>query len=344
MARAYADHCLAISTGEIAGIGPDLILKLWSQKRVLGLPPFLVVGDMNALQSRAASLAPQLGTLRVRAATPHNAAVLFDENLPVLDIGSGGECTPGVLDVRHAPFTIKALELATNLVLEGQCRALVTGPIQKSILMHDGFAYQGHTDFLGALAQKAGFEAKAVMMLAAPELKVVPITVHQSLQSVFETLSETLIIQTAKIVDTAMKKDFDLPAPRLAIAALNPHAGEHGAMGQEDEIIIRPAIKKLQEMGINATGPYPADSLFHEKARRHYDVALAMYHDQALIPIKTLAFDRAVNVTLGLPFVRTSPDHGTALDLAGKGTADPTSFAQAILLAQRLSAQRMKDQ
>jgi 4-hydroxythreonine-4-phosphate dehydrogenase len=224
-------------------------------------------------------------------------------------------------------------------VCAGAASAIVTNPIAKNVLYLSGFAEPGHTEYLGKLAEEAtGVAVQPVMMLWSPELAVVPVTIHLALKDVVARLTSDLIVETGRIVARDLRDRFGIARPRLAIAGLNPHAGEDGALGDEDQIVVRPAVERLRSEGINARGPLPADSLFHEAARASYDVALAMYHDQALIPIKTLAFDHAVNVTLGLPFVRTSPDHGTAFDIAGTGRADPASLIAALQLAATLSS------
>jgi 4-hydroxythreonine-4-phosphate dehydrogenase len=224
-------------------------------------------------------------------------------------------------------------------VSTGAASAIVTNPIAKNVLYRSGFAEPGHTEYLGKLVEEAtGVAVQPVMMLWSPELAVVPVTIHLALKEVVARLTTDLIVETGRIVARDLRDRFDIARPRLAIAGLNPHAGEDGALGDEDQTVVRPAVERLRSEGINARGPLPADSLFHQAARASYDVALAMYHDQALIPIKTLAFDHAVNVTLGLPFVRTSPDHGTAFDIAGTGRADPASLIAALQLAARLSS------
>jgi len=223
-------------------------------------------------------------------------------------------------------------------VLSGRAAAIVTNPVAKNVLYRSGFAEPGHTEFLAKLVEKStGKSAQAVMMLWSPELAVVPVTIHLPFKDVVMQLTSDLISETGRIVARDLSARFGISRPRIAVAGLNPHAGEEGALGEEDRAIVAPAVKQLQAEGLNAIGPLPADTLFHERARANYDVALCMYHDQALIPIKTLAFDHAVNVTLGLPFVRTSPDHGTAFDIAGTGTADPSSLVAALTLAARLS-------
>ena len=246
---------------------------------------------------------------------------------------------PGKPDESSAPAAIASIRRAVSDVLAGQAAGIVTNPVAKNVLYRSGFAEPGHTEFLAKLVEEAiGKASRPVMMLWSPELAVVPVTIHLPLKDVVSRLTFELVVETGRITAHDLTKRFGILRPRLAVAGLNPHAGEDGALGEEDAAIVAPAVEHLRAEGIDAAGPLPADSLFHERARAAYDVALCMYHDQALIPIKTLAFDHAVNVTLGLPFVRTSPDHGTAFDIAGKGTADPSSLVAAISLAARLSA------
>jgi 4-hydroxythreonine-4-phosphate dehydrogenase len=245
---------------------------------------------------------------------------------------------PGSLTTSDAPAVIRSIRRAAELVRSGEASAVVTGPIQKKGLQGAGFPFPGHTEFLGALSRELfGVEAEPVMMLAGPDLKVVPVTIHIPLARVPATLTTELIVRTGETVAGDLERRFGIANPRLAIAGLNPHAGEEGMLGAEDAAIVRPAVEALRAAGIDAFGPLPADTMFHAEARRTYDAALCMYHDQALIPIKTLAFDEGVNVTLGLPFVRTSPDHGTALSLAGTGKAKATSLIAALRLAYRLA-------
>jgi 4-hydroxythreonine-4-phosphate dehydrogenase len=245
---------------------------------------------------------------------------------------------PGRLDPANAPAVIESIARAVGDVRSGLAAAVVTNPINKKTLYDAGFRYPGHTEFLGNLsAAWTGRAARPVMMMASPLLKVVPVTIHIPLREVAAALNQDLIIETARIVAADLKQRFAIPAPRLAFAGLNPHAGESGALGDEDERIVRPAVDALRREGIAATGPLSADTMFHEAGRARYDVALCMYHDQALIPAKTLSFAETVNVTLGLAFVRTSPDHGTALDIAGTGKADPSSLAAALRLAAELT-------
>jgi 4-hydroxythreonine-4-phosphate dehydrogenase len=245
---------------------------------------------------------------------------------------------PGRPDRSSAPAAVASIRHAVADVLAGLAAAIVTNPVAKNVLYNWGFAEPGHTEFLAKLVQEAtGKVLRPVMMLWSPELAVVPVTIHLPLKEIFKQLSTDLVIETGRIVAHDLATRFGLAHPRLVIAGLNPHAGEAGTLGEEDRAIVAPAVARLIAEGIDAKGPLPADSLFHERARATYDAALCMYHDQALIPIKTLAFDHAVNVTLGLPFVRTSPDHGTAFDIAGTGTADPASLVAALLLAARLT-------
>ncbi len=254
----------------------------------------------------------------------------------VADRSTMAAAIPGKPDGAHAPAIIRAIERGVEMVRSGECSALVTNPIAKKVLIDAGFGFPGHTEFLGHLTGAP----RAVMMLAIEGLRVVPVTVHEPLAKVPALLTEDLIVETARITAAALQRDFGIAAPRLALAGLNPHAGEGGAMGREEETVIRPAIARLQADGLSVTGPHPADTLFHVAARARYDAALCMYHDQALIPLKTIDFDRGVNVTLGLPIIRTSPDHGTAFDIAGKGIANPASLIAAIELAADLAARR----
>jgi len=251
---------------------------------------------------------------------------------------------PGLPDQSSAPAAIAAIRRAVADVLDGAACAMVTSPVAKSVLYHSGFTEPGHTEFLARLVEEAtGTAAHPVMMLWSPELAVVPVTIHLPLSEVPARLSTELIVETGRIVARDLTRRFGIARPRLAIAGLNPHAGEAGALGQEDHAIVAPAVERLRQDGIDAQGPRPADTMFHAAARASYDAALCMYHDQALIPIKTLAFDHAVNATLGLPLVRTSPDHGTAFDIAGTGRADPSSLIAAIRLAARLAQSAMTD-
>ena len=326
---------LALTLGEPAGIGPDLALAVWYRRGELDVPHFYVVADPKFLRRRA----DQLGLdVPLAIVTPSAAAAAFSRALPVVALDLAVTAEPGHPDRSSAPAAVGSIRRAVADVIAGRAAAIVTNPVAKNVLYDGGFAEPGHTEFLATLVQEAtGKSLRPVMMLWSPELAVVPVTIHLPLKEIFLHLSTELVVETGRIVARDLAVRFRIPHPRLAIAGLNPHAGENGALGEEDRTIVAPAVARLIADGIDARGPLPADSLFHKQARATYDVALCMYHDQALIPIKTLAFDHAVNVTLGLPFVRTSPDHGTAFDIAGTGTADATSLIAALRLAARLA-------
>ena len=327
---------LALTIGEPAGIGPDLALAIWRRRAELGIPPFYIVADAEFLGRRAAQLRLDVSLATV---TPASAAAAFDTALPVVPLDVAITAEPGRPDRSSAPAAVASIRRAVADVMAGAAAAIVTNPVAKNVLYNWGFAEPGHTEFLAKLVQEAtGKSLRPVMMLWSPELAVVPVTIHLPLREIFSQLSSALVVETGRIVAHDLATRFGLAHPRLAIAGLNPHAGEAGTLGEEDRSIVAPAVAQLIAEGIDARGPLPADSLFHEQARATYDVALCMYHDQALIPIKTLAFDHAVNVTLGLPFVRTSPDHGTAFDIAGAGSANPASLVAALRLAARLTA------
>lgn len=326
---------LALTQGDPAGIGPDIALQAWLKRREYGLPPFLYLGDPAVLQVRALLLELDVAVVETDAT---QASELFDRALPVLSIPTGTDVLAGKPHVANARATIGAIETAVSMCLAGDVRAVVTNPIAKSVLYEAGFGFPGHTEFLADLAAKAtGNSVMPVMMLAGPKLKAVPVTIHIPLKDVPGALTEALIVDTCRIVARDLNARFGLASPRLAVAGLNPHAGENGAIGQEDDDIIHPAIRRLRDEGIDAFGPLPADTMFHDDARSRYDVAISMYHDQALIPAKALGFDDSVNVTLGLPFIRTSPDHGTAFGLAGSGFAKETSLVAALQMADRMS-------
>ena len=325
----------AITMGDPAGIGGELVLKVWKDNRNF-LNPFFVIDDPN----RLASLAKRIGLeIPIETIThPSKAVATFSNSLPVLKENIEFQIDPGKPNPRSASAVIKSIDRGIELVIAGQACALVTNPIHKSTLYQEGFSYPGHTEYL---ASKIKPEAVPVMMLASDEVRVVPITTHLALSKAIKSLSKNSISHCAIVTHKALKYDFGLKIPRLAITGLNPHAGENGYFGNEEKLIIDPAVKKLQSKGININGPYPADSLFHEQARKNYDAIICMYHDQALIPLKTMAFNKSVNVTLGLPFIRTSPDHGTAFDIAGTGKANPESLIAAILLAQKMAKNRL---
>jgi 4-hydroxythreonine-4-phosphate dehydrogenase len=327
---------LALTLGEPAGIGPDITLAAWLCRAELGLPAFYVVGDPGFLER----LARRLGVaVPIAPVEPETAAATFARALPVVPLDRAVTAEPGRPDASSAPAAIASITRAVADTVAGKAAAVVTNPVAKSVLYRNGFADPGHTEFLARLAQEAtGNAVRAVMMLWSPELAVVPVTIHLPLREVPARLTTELVVETGRITAHDLRRRFAIPRPRLAVAGLNPHAGEDGALGDEDLAVVAPAVVRLRADGIDATGPLPADSMFHAAARARYDVALCMYHDQALVPIKTLAFDHAVNVTLGLPFVRTSPDHGTAFDIAGSGRANPSSLVAALRLAARLSA------
>jgi 4-hydroxythreonine-4-phosphate dehydrogenase len=326
---------LALTLGEPAGIGPELTLLAWKRREALALPPFYVVADKDFLAGLAHRL--QLA-VPIAAVSPAEAASVFARALPVVDLGLPVTAAPGRPDATSGPAAIASIRTAVADVLAQRALAVVTNPVAKTVLYRSGFAEPGHTEYLAKLTEEAtGVPVQAVMMLWSPDLAVVPVTIHLPLREVPDRLTIDLIVNTGRISARGLRDRFGIGRPRLAVAGLNPHAGEAGALGGEDHSIVAPAVAQLRAEGIEARGPIAADTLFHRAARATYDAALCMYHDQALIPIKTLAFDHAVNVTLGLPFVRTSPDHGTAFDIAGSGRADPSSLAAALRLAGRLA-------
>lgn len=326
---------LLLTMGDPAGIGPEIAARAWLAREREGLPAFAFVGDPDDLRARAAACGLDIC---VAPSEPEAAPNLFREVLPVIAVPLQRPSRAGEPNPANAPAIIACIEKAVALIHDKRGSGLITNPIHKAGLYGVGFDYPGHTEFLGALAHRTwGRSARPVMMLASAELRVVPVTIHIPLAAVPGALTTELILETGRIVAGELTVKFKVEAPRLAVSGLNPHAGEAGALGEEEVTIIAPAIAGLRAEGIDAVGPVPADALFHAAARTGYDAALAMYHDQALIPIKTLAFDRAVNVTLGLPFVRTSPDHGTAFGIAGSGRANPLSLIEAIRLAGRLA-------
>jgi 4-hydroxythreonine-4-phosphate dehydrogenase len=324
---------LAVTMGEPAGVGGELSLKAWLAKRS-DARAFFVLDD----PARLAALASKLGfDVPIRTiAHPAEAAVVFGAALPVLPVKLRAPVQPGRPDPKNAPATIEAIERAVALAKAGEIGGIVTNPIQKKTLQDAGFKHPGHTEFLAELA--GGVDV--AMMLACPQLRVVPVTIHLSLAHAVQALDADSIVRVGRIAAAGLKALFGIDRPRIAIAGLNPHAGEQGAMGDEESRIIAPAIARLKAEGIDVRGPVPADPLFHPAARATYDAALCMYHDQALIPIKTIDFSGGVNVTVGLPFVRTSPDHGTALDIAGTGRADPASLLAALAMADDMARRR----
>jgi len=331
---AKAPAAIAVSLGDPAGVGPELLAEAW-QRRAGDDAPWFVVGGANILRAAAATRGLDLPVQPID--TPGEAAGAFARALPVLGALDGDYC-PGLPDRAGAHLALSSLDAAARMAASGQAAAVVTGPIAKSRLADVGFSHPGQTEFV---AEACGIAADdAVMMLAGPNLRTVPLTVHIALAAVPQALSVDLIVRRTRIAARALARDFGLARPRLAIAALNPHAGEDGRMGHEEAAIIVPAIAALQAEGFAVTGPHPADALFAPRARATYDLALCMYHDQALIPLKALDFDSGVNVTLGLPTIRTSPDHGTAFAIAGKGIADPGAMIAALRMAAACARHR----
>jgi 4-hydroxythreonine-4-phosphate dehydrogenase len=329
-------RALALTLGEPAGIGPDITLAAWARRSALDVPAFYILADPQCLARRAERLGLDVP---LEIVTPENALAVFARALPVVPLGVRATAEPGKPDGTSASAAIASIDRAVADVIGGLAAAVVTNPVAKSVLYKSGFTDPGHTEYLARLSfEQTGNPAWPVMMLWSPEVAVVPVTIHVPFKEVPQRLTRDLIFETGRVVARDLIDRFGIARPRLAVAGLNPHAGEDGTLGKEDSLVVLPAIERLVADGIDARGPLAADSMFHEAARKTYDAALCMYHDQALIPIKTLAFDHAVNVTLGLPFVRTSPDHGTAFDIAGTGKADPSSLIAALKLAARLAA------
>jgi 4-hydroxythreonine-4-phosphate dehydrogenase len=322
---------LALTMGDPAGIGGEIAAAAWSAARQntgLGIQPFFLIGDIR--------WAGGFGVPIEVIDDPAAAAAAFPRALPVLPMPLAVAAVPGRPDPANAPAVIGAIERATALALRGAAGAVVTNPIAKSVLYAAGFAHPGHTEFIGTLTGTP----HPIMMLAGPQLRVVPVTVHIALRHAIEALSSAAIVHAARVTHAALIRDFQIAAPRLAIAGLNPHAGEAGAMGDDEARIIAPAIATLRAAGIDAVGPQPPDTMFTPIARQGYDAAICMYHDQALIPLKTIDMENSVNITLGLPIIRTSPDHGTAFDIAGKGLARPASLIAALRMASMMAKQR----
>lgn len=315
---------IALSLGDPAGIGPEIIAKTWERRVPEGLPPFFAVGDIKAVE--------RVWNGPVRAISdPAQAQACFGEALPVIQIDGGGAIVPGAPDLEGARSAFDALELAVGLTRSGAASAIVTGPVSKAQLYAVGFVHAGQTEFI---AERCGVSSDLVaMMLLGPGLKTVPVTVHIALRDVPDCLTVERIVAKGRATARGLQRQWGIAEPRIAVAGLNPHAGEDGAMGREDIDVILPALDRLREEGIDVTGPHPADTLFHAAARSGYDAALCMYHDQALIPVKTLHFDEGVNMTLGLPIVRTSPDHGTAFAIAGRNVANPGAMIAAVRTA-----------
>jgi 4-hydroxythreonine-4-phosphate dehydrogenase len=328
---------LALTLGDPAGIGPEIVVKAWTALRHEG-PAFVVVGDHDSLASASGAGASILR----RVASADEAPGLFADALPVLDLPLRARVVAGQPSAAAAPAIIQWIETAVGLALSGAVSGVVTAPIAKAPLYEAGFKFPGHTEFLGELTAAASYDGARgpVMMLTAADLRAALVTVHEPLARVPGKLSIERIVEAGLVTAQALKRDFGVAAPRLAVAGLNPHAGESGALGREEVEIVGPAVAVLKDLGVNATGPYPADTLFPAEMRARYDAVLCLYHDQALIPVKMLDFWGGVNVTLGLPIVRTSPDHGTGFDIAGRGLARPDSLIAALRLAQQIAQAR----
>ena len=322
---------LAISLGDPAGIGPEVIAKCWDNRSALNLPPFVAIGDGRSIA------AVWDGPIEM-VDDPLGADAAFDHGLPLIQLSAARADVPGEPSPAGAHCSLDSLEIAVGLARSGSASAVVTGPVAKEQLYSIGFTHPGQTEFV---AERCGVSpGNVVMMLAGPTLRTVPVTTHLPLVKVAESLNSALIESRGRATLRGLRRNFGIPHPRLAIAGLNPHSGEGGALGREEIEIIEPAIAALAAEGWAVTGPHPADTMFHTRARANYDAALCMYHDQALIPIKALHFEEAVNITLGLPIVRTAPDHGTAFDIAGQDRADPRPMAAALVMAAQCATQR----
>ncbi|NIJ07052.1 4-hydroxythreonine-4-phosphate dehydrogenase [Sphingomonas vulcanisoli] len=324
---------LAISLGDPSGIGPEITARAWERRVAEGLLPFFAVGDPRSIE------AVWDGPI-ARIAGPDEAIAAFETGLPVLAIEDAAEIVPGAPNVAGARCALDALEMAVGLTRSGAAAGLVTGPVAKSRLYEIGFTHPGQTEFV---AERCGVApVNVAMMLAGPTLRTVPITMHLALREAIDAVSVDLILVRARTVERGLIRDFGIEQPRIAVAGLNPHAGEQGALGREEIEIVTPAIRRLQDEGMNVIGPLSPDTMFHPRARAQYDIALCLYHDQALIPLKTLHFDEGVNITLGLPIVRTAPDHGTAFNIAGQGLANPGAMIAAIRLAGESAENRAR--
>ncbi|MHA6720482.1 4-hydroxythreonine-4-phosphate dehydrogenase PdxA [Sphingomonas sp. RS6] len=322
---------IAIAMGDSAGIGPEIVAKAWTARQLHSLAPFFAIGDVNAIRAVWDGPIHEIGE-------PAAASAHFEDALPVLAVSDGSGVTPGAPTLGTARIALQSLEVAVGLASAGAAGALVTGPVAKSQLYSVGFSYPGQTEFV---AERCGVSPEnAVMMLAGPTLRVVPITVHVPLAQVPGLLTSELIVAKGRVTARGLQRNFGIERPRLAFAGLNPHGGENGALGREEIEIIAPAIERLRSEGIDATGPFAGDTMFHPRARALFDAALCPFHDQALIPIKTLHFDEGVNITLGLPIVRTSPDHGTAFGIAGADQAHPGAMIAAIRMAADAARRR----
>ena len=325
---------IAVSLGDPAGIGPEVVAKCWDGRGALGLPPFVAVGDARSIEQ-------VWDGPTVVIDDPADADSAFDVGLPILHVPAAAPGHPGQPSPAGAHCSLDSLELAVGLARSGSAEAVVTGPVSKQQLYSIGFAHAGQTEFV---AERCGVApGNVAMMLAGPTLRTVPVTTHVPLAEVPSLLSSALIEARGRATLRGLQRNFGIAEPRLAVAGLNPHAGEGGSLGREEIELIQPAVDALRADGWQVVGPLPPDTMFHASARSRYDAALCMYHDQALIPLKALHFEEGVNLTLGLPLVRTAPDHGTAFDIAGCDRADPRAMAAAILMAARCAEQRRQD-
>ncbi|MDH7638447.1 4-hydroxythreonine-4-phosphate dehydrogenase PdxA [Sphingomonas oryzagri] len=322
---------IAVSIGDPAGIGPEVLAKAWVRRAQDRLSPFFAIGDLRSIST------VWKGPLR-KIDGPEDAAACFGEALPIMEVEDAGEIVPGQPNMPGARCAIASLEIAVGLAREGAASAIVTGPVSKAELYAIGFTHSGQTEFV---AERCGVSpGNVAMMLAGPTLRTVCITTHVPLARVPSLLSVDLVVSRARVTARGLQRDFGIDNPRIAIAGFNPHAGESGALGREEIDILLPAIEQLRDEGIDIVGPMAADTMFHPRARARYDAALCTYHDQALIPLKTLHFDEGVNMTLGLPIVRAAPDHGTAFEIAGKGLAEPGATIAAIRMAGEAAERR----
>lgn len=332
---------IVLTMGDPAGISTEITALAWARRKEEKLSPFFALSRASLFETLARTSGMKVPVEVINS--PLEAAAVFAHALPVLQLSEIVSARPGKPDPSAGDMTITSISQAVDYIQKGEASSLVTNPINKHVLYQAGFTFPGHTEYLAKLAESWGHKAiRPVMMLASKQLRTVPLTIHIPLEKVCEHVTSELLQETVRIVSQDLTRYFGLQFPRIVVAGLNPHAGESGAMGTAEIDIIAPAIQALQKEGLHVSGPFPADTLFHAAARKNYDVVIGMYHDQALIPIKTLSFDEGVNTTLGLPFVRTSPDHGTAYDIAGKGLANPQSLIEALKLAHQMSEQSRK--
>lgn len=328
---------IAVTMGDPAGIGGEITIKAWIKGHSPGNYPFFLIDDPERIQNTARRMNANIPIRSINK--PELANEVFGQALPILEERLGTDAAEGTSSSSNTKTIIRSIDRALDAVLSGAASAMVTNPINKSTLYDAGFSYPGHTEYL---ANQTNAQRTAVMMLASASLRVVPATIHLSLRDAIDALSIDKIVQCTTTTARALEQDFGINRPRIAVAGLNPHAGEKGFLGREEIEIITPAINQLQAAGLNVTGPFPSDTLFHKTAREKYDTVICMYHDQALIPSKTLDFYNGVNITLGLPIVRTSPDHGTAIDIAGTNKANPNSFIAAVKVAGQMAATRQE--